>query len=151
MTDVVKSVVEALESEIKAAVTDLKKLDYVIDPERQFQNSRANKNRFGVFPTGMAAESPISQYYVVNQDFRIQLLREYVNRDASDKSQRDVTYSLYDNLSTIIKRLHKTKANCPGIILDVRFTDAAEVEFLESSDVAILEATFLVKYHEALS
>jgi len=146
MSVIVTDIAAAIETTIETVLPALTKLDFVIDPNKQFNNDRDGGNRYGVWPGGIVNSEILTKVYVVDQEFRVQLLREYANRDGSDLSQRTVVYDLYDDLDTIMKELHQGRAGCPGAILNIQFASASPPIFFEESDVALLDAFFTVKY-----
>lgn len=146
MSTIVQEISTALETTIESVVTDLVKLDFIIDAQKQFDNSRSLTNRYGVWPQGIVNTENITKAYVVDHEYRVQLLREYANRDGTDSNQRTTTYDLYDDLDTIIKELHLGRAGCPGLILNIEFASASPVQFIDESDIVLLDAFFTVKY-----
>lgn len=148
MSTIVEDIVEALQTQIEYVEPDLSRLDFVIDAQKQYQNLRSQANRYGVFPLDATVDQVVTNYYVVDHDFRVQLLREYANR-GDDSNQRAVTYALYDDMDTIIRQVHQSRLACPDIIKNVLLSSISEPEFFEDSNVALLEAIFVIKYNKS--
>lgn len=141
----------SMESIIETALSAQKfiKLDYryLIDKNdnRQGQTAFAVRSMTGFRSDGVLRSATI------DQDFEIILTDTYEPNGDDDLSQHDTLLSLADNMvDIIVKELHLKKGGIPAQILLIDLVEIKEPEFLEESNLAILRATFTIKYRKQI-
>jgi hypothetical protein len=149
MSDVMRNIKDALESEIQAELgVSYKPLAYVEDIAKN--SFRTNTDRFGVRALSATQVPGVTKFYTFTQSYEIVLSQGYVNNAIDDSEQVDKAFDNRENLLAIYKRLINNKGGLPLVILNIFNMVIADPEFLVEDKVAVQRATVDITFRLTL-
>lgn len=149
MSDVMRDIKEAMESEIQAELgVSYKPLAYIENVE---QNSfRTSSERFGVRALTALQIPGVTKFYTFTQSFEIVLSKGYTESSIDDSELVSKSFDNRENLLSIYKRLINNKAGLPSVVLNVFNMSIAEPEILSEDKVVVQRATVDINYRLTL-
>lgn len=144
MSNFVEQINDAIKVRIAAVVPTFSEMKFVLNVS--LNNSRNNANLFGVRPLSAFSQDGVTNQITLEQSFEIILSTRFINKGSSDLEQRDVMFTLYDQMDVVFEDLLGTKAGIPAVILLISEPSMAEPEYLDDDHVAVLRGSISIRY-----
>lgn len=149
MSDIIRDIKEAAESEIQAELgVSYKPLAYVEDVQKN--SFRTSSERYGVRALGGTQVSGVTKYFTMTHNFEIVLSKAYNESAIDDSEQVSKAFDNRENLLAIYKRLVNNKCGIPSSVMNVFNLNILEPEYLVEDKVAIQRATLEITYRLTL-
>lgn len=142
---IAEDIKNALKSIVETELPDYREAKNVFEVER---NPNVNlSKRYGVRSLGavQSIDVPV-QFLGYDHDFEILIVDLYKNLKKDDQKQQDIAMRQINAMEQIAAKIHSTKAGLPSKVMNIEFTDYSETEFFEDQNLAVLRATFTIKY-----
>ncbi len=104
---------------------------------------------YAVLPGQIDQAEGVTRYLTADQDFEVTLTETFASSQVGDSSQRDTAATLFTRMEGLYTRMVSDKAGLPATVLLVSRLRVLAPQFLDSN-VAVLRATFSIKYRTAL-
>jgi hypothetical protein len=148
MSDVVETILDAMNTEVASELTDFTELAYKIEIERN--SYRQNDSRYGIIPGQVSQLAGTNQYVQVEQTFEVVLTKSFARADINDEQQLGKAIDLYENMYSVYKRLVTTKAGAPQYVALITGLDIQNPQYLNEEKVVVLRSTLRINYRFSL-
>ncbi len=149
MSDIMRDIKEAMESEIQAELgSGYKELAYLEDVVKN--SFRQSSERFGVRALGSGQVPGVTKHTTFSQSFEVVLTKGFTETNIDDNVKVAKSFDNRENLLAIYKRLVNNKAGIPGSVMNVFNLFIDEPQFLEEDKVAVQRATMDITYRITL-
>ena len=120
----------------------------VLENKYKLDNGHNNNQtqRFGVIVGSATGTTGVTKSYTLDRSFDLMLLNKY-NKESDIQATVDI---LEDALDEVTKVAIHNKLGTSANVLNVEIVSVNEIELNEIEKVAILRATYLVKYRNPL-
>ncbi len=106
-------------------------------------------NGFSLMPGQIEQAESVTRYITADQDFDLALTETFATTQVGDGAQRAAATTLFTRMEAVYTQMMANKAGAPTTVLLVSRLRVRAPEFLDSN-VAVLRATFSIKYRTAL-
>lgn len=145
MSDVLRDIKEAMETEIQAELgSAYKPLAYVEDVQKN--SFRTSSERYGVRALSGTQVPGVTRYFTITHSFEVVLSKGYIESALDDSEQTTKAFDNRENLLAIYKRLVNNKCGIPSAVMNVFNLVVAEPEYLVDDKVAVQRATMDITY-----
>ncbi len=146
------SVVADILTGIKAAVvTELgagyRELPFSLDVAKN--KFAGGTNGYACWAERIDQADGVNGYVTVDQEFALTLTETFGPAQVGDGNQRTIGEALFNRMEAVYARVARTKAGVPSRVMIVNRLVVTPILFLDSN-VAVLRATFAIKYRTAV-
>ncbi len=144
MSDIVKDIVEAFESEVAIILPTYQELDFKYDVTKN--NYFSNALRYGVVPSAGFNTPTTTKAVTITQTFTLILTNDYVNQNDTDSEQQESIFELYNRLNEVYTVVVANRLGLSSSVFNVEVSSIEAPLFDDESKVAILNTDFLIQY-----